>query len=34
MTTVELKNVSRVYLGQSGPVYGLSGFDLRIKEGY
>lgn len=33
MTTVELKNVSRVYLGQSGPVYGLSGFDLRIKGG-
>ena len=33
MTTVELKNVSRVYLGQSGPVYGLSAFDLRIQEG-
>jgi NitT/TauT family transport system ATP-binding protein len=33
MTKVELKNVSRVYLGQSGPVYGLSAFDLRIAEG-
>jgi len=33
MTKVELKNVSRVYLGQSGPVYGLSGFDLSIREG-
>jgi NitT/TauT family transport system ATP-binding protein len=33
MTRVELKNVSRVYLGQSGPVYGLSGFDLCIREG-
>jgi len=33
MTKVELKNVSRVYLGQSGPVYGLSGFDLSIHEG-
>ena len=33
MTKVELKNVSRVYLGQSGPVYGLSAFDLRITEG-
>ena len=33
MTTVELKNVSRVYLGQSGPVYGLSAFDLRIGAG-
>jgi NitT/TauT family transport system ATP-binding protein len=33
MTKVELKNVSRVYLGQSGPVYGLSSFDLTIDEG-
>jgi NitT/TauT family transport system ATP-binding protein len=33
MTKVDLKNVSRVYLGQSGPVYGLSGFDLSIREG-
>jgi NitT/TauT family transport system ATP-binding protein len=33
MTRVELKNVSRVYLSQSGPVYGLSGFDLSIREG-
>jgi NitT/TauT family transport system ATP-binding protein len=33
MPRVELKNVSRVYLGQSGPVYGLSGFDLSIREG-
>jgi NitT/TauT family transport system ATP-binding protein len=33
MTTVELKNVSRVYLGQSGPVYGLSSFDLTIASG-
>lgn len=33
MTKIELKNVSRVYLGQSGPIYGLSGFDLSIQEG-
>lgn len=33
MTKVELINVSRVYPGQSGPVYGLSAFDLRIAEG-
>ncbi len=33
MTKVEMKNVTRVYLGQSGPVYGLSGLDLRIDEG-
>lgn len=33
MTMVELKNVSRVYLGQSGPVYGLSSFDLTIAAG-
>lgn len=33
MTKVDLKNVSRVYLSQSGPVYGLSGFNLTIKDG-
>ena len=33
MTKVELRNVSRVYLGQSGPVYGLSSVDLSIGEG-
>lgn len=33
MAKVELKNVSKVFLGQSGPVYGLSGFNLSIQEG-
>lgn len=33
MSSVELKDVTRVYLGQSGPVYGLKGFNLTIKHG-
>lgn len=33
MPIVELNNVSRVFLGQSGPVYGLKGFNLIIERG-
>ena len=33
MSCVELNNVTRVYHGQSGPVYGLKGFNLTIERG-
>jgi NitT/TauT family transport system ATP-binding protein len=33
MSSVELKDVTRVYVGQSGPVYGLKGFNLTIEHG-
>ena len=33
MPIVELKNVTRVYLGQSGPVYGLKEVNLTIERG-
>ena len=33
MPIVELSNVTRVYRGRSGPVYGLKGFTLTIERG-